>query len=417
MHAPRITLVASLLLLSPVIKAADVRDTLTQLYGGDGITLRDTGVFNHAAHFSEDSLAALNRFSTQALRASAPVVSVDSGLVIEYDPVVEDFVEVSGMLGPMFAERPQTLGEGRVSLGFNYSDTRFSRFDGEDLSDTTVQLSHENVGGPGADVCIGGPPDACYLFENDTVMVDLDIEFTTRLFAAFFDYGLTDRLDVGLMVPVLRTEVDVRAEAYVVEDPTRQFLPRTLHAFDVTGNDGDGPVSRARESHTGIGDVLLRSKYHLIGDERYKVSVAAHLRLPTGDYRQLQGTGRLGGRLSLLAAAVWPLGNGTRLSPHLNVTADLNNSADGTDQAQLVAGIDWGIRAFGAEASVSADLLVRTNISHRGRSSDTLADFAVGAKWRAGASGTVFFGTRIPVNRNRGLRPDVVFELGGQVSF
>jgi hypothetical protein len=97
----------------------------------------------------------------------------------------------------MFAERPQTLGAGRLSIGFNFSHTRFNRFDGEKLSDTTVRLGHENVAGPGADVCIGGPPDACYLFENDTVMVDLDMDFSSHLLAVFMDVGVNDRLDLG----------------------------------------------------------------------------------------------------------------------------------------------------------------------------------------------------------------------------
>lgn len=41
------------------VQAGKLRDTLSTLYGGDGITLRNTGVFNHAAHFSQESLEAL----------------------------------------------------------------------------------------------------------------------------------------------------------------------------------------------------------------------------------------------------------------------------------------------------------------------------------------------------------------------
>ena len=115
------TLCSGLLLssLTGAAYAGDLRDTLSSLYGGDGITLRNSGVFNHAAHFNQDSLDALNEFSARALRIEAPLISVDAGAVFEYDPVVEDFVEVPGTLGSIFAERPQPLGEGRFTMGFN----------------------------------------------------------------------------------------------------------------------------------------------------------------------------------------------------------------------------------------------------------------------------------------------------------
>lgn len=60
MRIPVILALASLTLVAQPAQAGKLRDTLSTLYGGDGITLRNSGVFNHAAHFTEESLDALN---------------------------------------------------------------------------------------------------------------------------------------------------------------------------------------------------------------------------------------------------------------------------------------------------------------------------------------------------------------------
>ena len=326
-HLFNLACVASLLAVSGGAEAGKLRDTLSTLYGGDGITLRDTGVFNHAAHFNQDSLEALNEFSARALRIESPLISVDSGAVFEYDPVVEDFVEVPGVLGSMFAERPQPLGEGRLSLGFNYSDRRYRNFEGHDLAGISVELGHVDLNAPGPDVCIGGPPGACYTFEEDKVLVDLDIDLKVRSLVLYADYGVTERLDVGVILPMIRTELGVHAEGRVEHHESSHFLAgRVLHAFDPAGIDGDAAVSEAYDRATGIGDVLVRGKYAVHAGERLAVSLASQLRVPTGDYRNLAGTGRWGGRTALLMSGLVRLGERATLTPHLNLAFDLNNT-------------------------------------------------------------------------------------------
>jgi len=400
------------------VQAGKLRDTLSTLYGGDGITLRNTGVFNHAAHFSQDSLGALNDFSARALRIEAPHLSVDSGAVFEYDPVVDDFVEVQGVLGPMFAERPQPLGKGRINTGFNYSDRQFRNFEEDDLSHISVELGHLDVGAPGIDIYIGGPPGRCYTFEEDHVHVDLDIDLKVRSLAFFAEYGLTDHLDVGVVIPLLKTELDVKAHGEIEIHESSRFLPgRVLHAFDPAGIDGDGPDSTANGQATGIGDVLLRSKYALYASERLALRVATQLRLPTGDYRDLSGTGRFGGRTALIAATMFRLTERSTLSPHVNVAWDLNNTPQGTDQLQWTAGVDWGFQIAGIQSSVSLDVLHRSSLNRRSDGGDDVTDLAVGYKWRMGERSSGFVGTRWPLDRQDGLRPDVAFEMGGQLSF
>jgi len=400
------------------VEAGKLRDTMTTLYGGDGITLRDTGVFNHAAHFNEDSLEALSEFSARAFRIEAPLISVDSGAVFEYDEVVEDFVEVSGSLGSLFAERPQPLGAGRLAVGFNYSDRRFRNFEGQDLSDISVALGHLDLNSPGVDVCIGGPPGACYTFELDHVIVDLDIDLQVRTLQLYADYGLSERLDVGVIVPLQSTTLDVHAEGRVEADASSRFLVnRTLHAFDPLGIDGDAALSQARDSATGLGDVLLIGKYGVYRSEKLSLSLVTQLRMPTGEEKNFNGTGRWGGRTALLAATIHRLGEETTFSPHLNLAFDLNSTAEGTDQVQIIAGVDYGFRIMNIQSSVSLDVLHKSSIDHRQGAGDDLTDLAVGYKWRMGGSSSGFIGTRWPLDKRKGLRPDVAFEIGGQLAF
>ena len=400
------------------VEAGKLRDTMATLYGGDGITLRNTGVFDHAAHFNQDSLEALSEFSAQAFRVEAPLISVDSGAVFEYDEVIEDFVEVPGTLGSLFAERPQTLGEGRLTVGFNYSDRRFRNFEGQNLSDISVSLGHLDLNAPGVDVCIGGPPGACYTFEQDHVIVDLDIDLQVRTLQLYADYGLSERLDVGVIVPLQRTTLDVHAQGRVEAHESSRFLVnRTLHAFDPLGIDGDAALSEASDRASGLGDVLLIGKYGLYRGETLSLSLVTQLRMPTGDEKNFSGTGHWGGRTAILAASIYRLREETTLSPHLNLAFDVNSTAEGTDLVQIIAGVDYGFRIVGIQSSVSLDVVHKSSIDHRQGAGDDLTDLAVGYKWRMGASSSGFIGTRLPLDKRQGLRPDVAFEIGGQLAF
>lgn len=418
MRVPTTTVLVLLTIVAGHVEAGKLRDTMATLYGGDGITLRNSGVFNHAAHFNEDSLEALTEFSAQAFRVEAPLISVDSGAVFEYDEVVEDFVEVPGTLGSLFADRPQTLGEGRLTVGFNYSDRRFRNFEGQDLSNITVELGHLDLNSPGIDVCIGGPPGACYAFEQDNVIVDLDVDLQVRTLQLYADYGLTERLDVALIVPLQRTTLDVHAEGRVEAHESSRFLVgRTLHAFDPLGIDGDAALSEASDRATGLGDVLLIGKYGLFASDRLSLSLVTQLRMPTGDEKNFSGTGHWGGRTAVLAATIFRFGEETTLSPHLNLAFDLNSTAEGTDQVQIIAGVDYGFRVMEIQSSVSLDVLHKSSIDHRQGAGDDVTDLAVGYKWRMSGSSSGFIGTRWPLDKRQGLRPDVAFEIGGQLAF
>lgn len=53
------------------------------------------------------------------------------------------------------------------------------------MSDLSVALEHEDLRSPGHDICIGGPPPACYLFEKDKVFLDVDLELDSEVLFLF----------------------------------------------------------------------------------------------------------------------------------------------------------------------------------------------------------------------------------------
>ncbi len=392
--------------------ASTIKEAISDLYGGDGITLQAAPVFNHSAHFTSDSLNRLNEISLRALDLEGLTFSSDVGGGFVFDPVVDDFVAEAGALGSMVAESPTSLESGEMRFGLKYSDVEYSRADGQSLDDFHVSLSHVELAGPGPDVCIGGPPDACYQLELDEVHIDLDVELSRESLALFFDYGVNDRLDIGITLPVVRTSIDVTAQAEVHAHESAVYIGGSVHSFDPLALDGDGAASRVSRTKTGIGDVMLRSKYTLF-DGSWRAAAIAHLRVPIGEEDNLQGNGLWGGITGFLVQRTFDTPKG-RLSPHLNLLVDFNSNSVGAEEIHLVAGANFGFKWFDRDMALSLDYISRRDLNHRDGSGDSIADLAFGAKVRMGENHSIGLSWRKPLDRNDGLRADNIVEMAAQ---
>jgi hypothetical protein len=83
------------------------------------------------------------------------------------------------------------------------------------------------------------------------------------------NYGLTDRLDFGLAIPIVRVSLQgERVDTY-----------RGQTFFQATGS----------ASASGLGDVVARLKYNVMGEGASGVSLGAETRIPTGDNDNLLG--------------------------------------------------------------------------------------------------------------------------------
>ena len=232
---------------------------MIDLYGGDGITLSSQGgpfAAAHAAHFTDESLEAFTLLNS-AIASSTGTFAFNSTFTgITFDVATGVPVETQDSLGPLLAESATTLGKGKIDLAFGISRFKYDRIDGQELDNIVLDFPHE-------DCCSfqGGiqrpPPDGVISgFETDLVRVTLDIDLEYDVFAFFANYGLTDRWDVGIVVPVISVDASARAHAEVV--PVSGATG--IHSFfgqDELQNSATGG------SETGIGDVVRAHQVQL----------------------------------------------------------------------------------------------------------------------------------------------------------
>lgn len=313
------------------------------------VILADTG---HAAHFgsqpgAQATLTQLNR-GIAAQLATFPVGSSSGGFSYTFDPALGVFSRSTDSFGPMFAERANTAGKGKFSFGFNAMYTTFDSFEGENLrdGDITLFLTHTDLNRD------GGHLD--FFFEGDVIQANLFLDIKAYTAAFFANYGVTDRLDVGMALPYLRIEMDARIHERIEKLSTGDE-PFVFHIFQNNTNDND-IVSSARSE--GFGDLVLRAKYRLRkSTEGGGLAAGLDLRLPTADETELLGSGATQAKLYLIAS-----GSGKRFSPHINVGYTFSRGGSAVtgplpDEINYTAGFD---AALHRRVTFTADIIGRT---------------------------------------------------------
>ena len=272
--------VLSVSLFSPAVFAGDLANFITDLYGGDGIRLFvSPTAIRHDAHFTAESINALSSLDSSVTSATdfSAFNSPASGVTFDLSTGVP--VATQESLGPLLSERATTLGASKLNVAFFYTRVDFSKFEGTDLDSFSFVLPHIDVNRDG----ILGPPGS--LVELDTVTAFVDITFEQDIYAPFGNYGLTDYWDVGVVIPIIRVEARANAFATVTD-----ITGGNMHTFVGVI---DNPVSESGGAKTGVGDVILRTKYNFLKEHAAlpEMAITAQLTLPTGDEDNLLGTG------------------------------------------------------------------------------------------------------------------------------
>jgi len=168
-----------------------------------------SGVF-HGDHYLPaaelaDSLLtpALNRLVTSNV-ASFPLSSTGAG--VTYDFSTGRPVSIKESLGPIFAETAETLGQFKLNVGFNYSYLNLAKFRGVPTQDIRFTFVHEDV-----DPEVLGIPG----YENDYIDLFLNLDVNAHLFAFYTTFGLTNKLDIGVAVPIINMSLSGDAKASI----------------------------------------------------------------------------------------------------------------------------------------------------------------------------------------------------------
>jgi hypothetical protein len=344
--------VASLafVLLPAILRAqsTDLSELLLQFFSpSNPLVLKETG---HQAHFAsqtaaQQTLAQLNRGLASQL-STFPLGSSSGGFTYSFDPTLGVFTRRSESFGPTFAERAITAGKGKVNVGLSYLKANFDSFEGQKLKDGDISLflTHTDPGGD-------GPTTPFY--EGDIIQARLFLDIKSETVAFVANYGLTDRLDVGLAVPYVRLDFSARIRA-AVEPLATSGESFTFHVFPDGTTQHDYVQAGSAE---GIGDVVFRTKYVFVKRDAGGLAAGLDLRLPTGDERNLLGSGATQAKVYIIGSAT-----AGRVSPHANLGYTFSKggaitSGNIPDELNYTVGAD---AALGHRVTLNADLIGRT---------------------------------------------------------
>ncbi len=276
----------------------------------------------HEAHFLPAAAQlrapyALNAAIVAQL-ATFPIGSSSGGFTYTLDEKTGIPQRSSGSFGPSFAERSLTIGKRKLSVGLNFQQVRFDKFEGLDLEQgVRFYLQHNDCcpnqladGTPNPNAAVTPSEDSNPFFEGDLVRDDLDLRVRTDTVVLFANYGLTDNFDIAAALPVVRVEMDATMRSTLLRVATASNP--SIHNFG--SPNPNEKTSRESGSASGIGDLLLRAKYRFLERQRGGLALAFDARLPTGDENDLLGTGATQLKGSLIYSE-----NFGRFEPHLNL--------------------------------------------------------------------------------------------------
>jgi hypothetical protein len=306
------------------------------------------GQLSHETHFiPNDPVTAyevpvfLNNVLVSQL-ATFPIGSSSGGFTYTYDPTVRSFKRSTNSFGPAFAERALTIGKGKVSVGANYQHSSYDSFEGQTLDNGSIKFYLKHADVPGNN-----------FFEGDVIQESMRLTIKSDTFAMFANYGVSNRLDVGVAVPIVSVKLDAAMDAKILRLATAGINP-PIHAFQ---NGTDSETFTDSGSASGIGDVLLRGKYRLYDTAGGGLAVALDLRLPTGDDQNLLGLGVTQAKLQFVGST-----EAGRFSPHVNFGYSFTGSSS---TAALANPSDEVNYTFGSEYAAMARLTVNADVVGR----------------------------------------------------
>jgi hypothetical protein len=260
-----------------------VRDVLSFLVTNQAVVTDDFVKDRDAAAATRDTVSRLLQVELSAL----PISSSTGGFIYRLNPALGTMERVSDSFGPFFLERALTSGRGQTSIGFTYRHSRFDTLDGRALRDGSLVTTANRLANEATP------------FDEET----LTLRLAANTFTLFGNYGVTDRLDVGVAVPIV--DLSLSGER--------------LNVY--RGSVFQQAIGSA--SATGVADVALRAKYSLVQTRDAGLAALADLRLPTGAEDQLLGSGQASLHLSAVASF-----EGRRIGSHIRAGIGKGGASD-----------------------------------------------------------------------------------------
>jgi hypothetical protein len=235
--------------------------------------------------------------------SSLPVATAVSGTGIKFVNGIPTLSSES--LGTILTQRGDTIGKHRFFFSFNYQRFAFGSVDGIRMKnfETVNVVNFTTTNSSGATVPLG----TSFVASQDR------IDFKVDQYTALATFGITDRVDLTLVVPfsTVRLTTSSAGTQYNV-DPNGNLVSQfASQSIRLTGE------------KSGAGDVIVSVKGNLLRAENgISIAVGSDLRIPTGDETNYLGTGAYGIKPFVILSH-----SGKRLTPNINVGYQWNSSS------------------------------------------------------------------------------------------
>ena len=306
---------------------------IPNLYGPTGLTLPNP---THQAHFDSSFQANFGPFNTAIASqlTSLPIPSPASGLTYTFDKNLGVYSRSAKSFGPILAERAETVGKDKFAVGFSHQNFTFNSIDAVPLRSVPSVFVHI-------------PNPANPTFAEDIITADSFVDLRIGQFTTFLTYGIHDRIDLSVALPLVSASLGVTSNAEIQRIGTGSDI--TIHGFGGAGDGSRGQFANAA-SASGVGDVIARLKGNVLRTETVAFSLGVDVRAPTGDPYDFLGSGAPG--VKPFVAMSFSAGS---FSPHLNLGYQWNgnsvlagNVVEGTKaklpgQVLYAVGFDYGV--------------------------------------------------------------------------
>ena len=378
----RTTILVLCLALAPASAFAQTQPSnlatlFEDIFGPNGLVVSSDDVLldgtTHAAHFNssfQSDFKLMDIALTSQLTA-VPVPSPASGFTYRFDPATGTFARSTRSFGPILTDRGETIGRGRIAFNATLQHFSFDELDGVSLSNVPAVFRHD------AYQTTGG--------RSDVIATENAITASVTQFTGSLTFGITDRVDISLAVPLVQTSLSLVSNATIERVGTGS--DSGIHYFlDPAAPGGHGTTHQffAAGQASGVGDLLLRAKGSVLHGSGKALAAGLDVRLPSGDERNLLGSGAIGVRPFVAFSTA--MGAAT---PHVNVAyqwngqtllaGDVRAGVKGNmpDQLYVAAGSDFSVNA---RMSVVADVIAQRFVD-----SPRLVTFAFDATGPAGS--------------------------------
>ena len=389
-HWKRAAAVQVLLLMlgvAPAMAQGSVSDILSFLLTNQAVPTGDFTKDAEAAAVTRDTITRL----LQVELTTQPLSSSSGGFSYRFNPSLGTVERASNSFGPFYTERSLTAGRGRASLGVSLQYAEYTKLDSHTLNDGTFVTTASQF------------RDESQPFDVESLKLSLK----TTTFTILGNVGLTDRIDVGVAVPVESLKLEgSRLNVY----RGSEFLQAT-----------------AKAEATGVGDIAIRGKVRLFGDRGSGLAVLEEIRLPTGSKEDLLGSGEASYRTVVVGSvepgmfaanvnAGYTVG-GVADQLDYRLSASLALSARVTLSGELVGRRIDGVGAI-SQQSTPHPTIVGVDTLRLVTSGDTTNtnSFITGVKWNVVKSWLVNGSVAVPVSGS-GLRADWAGLVGLEVTF